>query len=218
MTRATGRVWYAAYGSNLHWPRLRCYLEGGRAQGSCRVHVPASDRRRPRVSLPARLPFPLFFAGASPTWGGGTAFVDPERRDAVTLARLYLVSEEQFGAIVAAEGHRSRVRLPRGTAGRPRWYRVAPGAYGTVVHAGQRDGRPVLTVTGPPPGARLAAPRPAYVRTIAAGLAWTHGLRPDAIVDYLTGVAGVAGTCGRAQLLAATTALPVGTAGAAAHR
>lgn len=195
------RVWYAAYGSNLHWPRLRCYLQGGRAPGARRVHAPAADRRPPRVSVPATLPFPLFFAGPSPTWGGGTAFVDPSRRDALTLARLYLLSREQFAAIVAGEGRHSRVRLPHGPTPTS-WYRVAPGAYGTIAVAGQRDGRPVLTVTGPPPGATLAAPRPAYLRTIAAGLAVSHGCGPHEVAEYLAGIAGVADAYTRDELVA----------------
>lgn len=196
------RIWYAAYGSNLHWPRFRRYLEGGRAAGAGRVHAPAADRRPPRATATATLPFPLLFAGASPTWGGGVAFLDPTRRDALTLARLYLLSAGQFAAVVAGEGYRRSARLPGRGVATPPWYVLAPGAYGTVVFCGQREGLPVLSVTGPPAGARVAAPRPSYLRTVAAGLVETHRLSPSAVADYLRPVPGVAGHYEHAELVA----------------
>lgn len=202
--RTARRVWYAAYGSNLHWPRFRCYLSGGRAVGSAHVHPPCVDRRPPRVDAVATLPFPLLFAGGSPAWGGGVAFIDPARRGASTRVRLYLVTEAQFATVVAAEGHHRHVRLPARTAAAPPAYRVAPGAYGIVVSCGQRQGLPVLSVTGAPRGADPAPPRPAYLRTIAAGLADSHGLSAQAIADYLGPVPGVAGHYGRDALVAIT--------------
>lgn len=210
-TRATRRrVWYAAYGSNLHWPRFRCYLAGGRPPGGTRVHAPCADHRPPAAEIAATVPFPLHFAGASPTWGGGVAFIDPDRRDATTLARLYLITVEQFAAVVAAEGHRRSVRLPALTAGTPCAYRVASGAYGVVVRCGQRHGMPVLSVTGPPAGARAAPPRPAYLRTIAAGLARSHRLSPAGVADYLQPASGIAGHYGRDELVALAAGPPAG--------
>lgn len=197
------QVWYAAYGSNLHWPRFRCYLQGGRAPGGTRFHTPCRDRRPPRCAVPATLPFPLFFAGVSPTWGGGVAFLDPTRQDATTLVCLYLLTREQFAHVVAGEAHRPWVRLPGRHTAAPARYTVAPGRYGTVVTCGQRDGRAILTVTGAPAEAPPAAPRPAYVRTIAAGLADVHGLSAQAAADYLAAVPGVAGAYRHEQLVAA---------------
>lgn len=199
------QVWYAAYGSNLHWPRFRCYLQGGRAPGGSRVHTPCRDPRPPRCSVPDTLPFPLFFAGASPTWGGGVAFLDPTRREATTLARLYLITREQFAGVAAGEAHRTRVSLPGRHTAAPGWYTVAPGRYGTVLRCGQRDGRAVLTVTSTPATIPLAAPRPAYVRTIAAGLEETHGLGPRQAADYLARVPGIAGAYHHDDLVAAAT-------------
>lgn len=206
MRNSGQHVWYAAYGSNLHWPRFRCYLQGGRAPGAARVHRPCTDRRAPRADVAATLPFPLLFAGASPTWGGGSAFIDPGRRDAATRARLYLVTIDQFATVVAAEGHRTRVRLPSRAAATPPWYRVAPGSYGIVVECGQRDGLPVLSVTSTAPGAQPAPPRPGYLRTVAEGLREAHGLSPAAVADYLAPVPGVAGHYGHAALVVAAAA------------
>jgi len=195
------RVWYAAYGSNLHWPRFRCYLQGGRACGSARVHAPCADRRPPLAEAATTLPFPLLFAGTSRTWGGGSAFLDVRRRDASTLARLYLVTDEQFAAVVSAEA-RHRVRLPSPGAGAPPWFRVAPGTYGIVVACGQRYGIPVMSLSGMPGGATTAPPRPSYLGTIAAGLRAAHGLSPRGVADYLAPVPGVAGHYPRDELVA----------------
>lgn len=196
------RVWYAAYGSNLHWPRFRCYLQGGRPSGGAHVHAPCADPRPPRAQTAGTLPFPLFFAGSSPSWGGGVAFIDPTRRDAETLVRLYLVTVEQFAGIAAGEARASRVRLPAPGAGTPPWYRVGPGAYGIVVACGQRGGLPILTVTGPPAHAEATPPRRGYLSTIATGLAETHGLSPPATADYLGGAPGVSGNYRRGELIA----------------
>lgn len=201
-------VWYAAYGSNLHWPRFRCYLAGGRPAGSDRVHRPCADPRPPRATAPATLPFPLRFAGVSPTWGGGIAFLDVRRRDAATRACLYLITRDQFATVVAAEGHRRSVRLPARASAAPPTYRVAAGAYGVVVGCGQRHGTPVLSVTGPPTGAATAAPRPAYLRMIAAGLARTHGMAPGAVAAYLAPTPGIAGHYGHDELLALARGRP----------
>lgn len=207
--RRRQRVWYAAYGSNLHWPRFRCYLQGGRAPGGERVHPPCRDRRPPRAHVAATLPFPLFFAGSSPTWGGGVAFIDPTRRDAETLVRLYLVTVEQFAGITAGETHRPRVRLPARGSGTPPWYRFAPGAYGVVVACGQRTGLPVVTVTSPPARPQPTPPRRAYLATIATGLAETHGLSPSDTANYLGGMPGVSGHYRHEELVAiASGALP----------
>lgn len=193
MTTSSGLVWYAAYGSNLHEPRFRCYLTGGRAAGSARVHPPCADDRSPRATAVATLPFPLFFAGSSRTWGGGNAYIDPDGHDAATRARLYLISVEQFEAVVAAEGHRAPAPLPPPRAGTPATYRVASGDYGVgVLACGQLEGIPVLSVTGPTPDASVTPPRRAYLRTIASGLRHTHALSPQAVADYLAPVPGIA--------------------------
>ena len=66
-------VWYAAYGSNLHVPRLTAYLVGGTPTGSRRTYLGARDPSPPRAVTPVWLPGGLRFAGDSPVWGGGVA-------------------------------------------------------------------------------------------------------------------------------------------------
>ena len=73
-------VWYVAYGSNLSQDRFACYVAGRPAGGRPAQLPGCRDRTPPReiVGLPA--PGPLRFGGLSRVWGGGLAFLDPERR------------------------------------------------------------------------------------------------------------------------------------------
>jgi hypothetical protein len=191
---STDLVWYAAYGSNLSARRFDCYLAGGQPPGSRRFHTPCADPSPPRGTAAATLPHRLYFAGESPTWGGGVAFVDLEPAPGVeTLVRLYLLTRIQFAAVVAGENHTGEVRLPSPRAAAPRWYVAAAGRYGAVLHCGQRDGVPVLTCTMPPrPDTPLAPPVPDYLRTVATGLAEAHGLTAPQAARYLRDVPGVA--------------------------
>ena len=88
-------LWYAAYGSNLARDRFEAYLFGGRPPGATRHYPGARDPRPPRDDRPLLVPGRLFFAGDSPTWGGGIAFYDADARGTV-YARAYRITTEQF--------------------------------------------------------------------------------------------------------------------------
>ncbi len=137
-------VWYAAYGSNLWWPRFRTYLEGGPVpyRPVPRDQAGARDPSPPAADRAWWLPHDLFFAGASPGWGGGAvAFLDPspttgsipkpepgadadpgapvttggdvdEVPDSGTLARIWLITAEQFEDVFRQE---NGLRVPGST-------------------------------------------------------------------------------------------------------
>lgn len=176
-------VWYAGYGSNLSRRRFAHYLQGGTPAGGRRRYTGAADRRPPRDTRPFHLPYRLRFGGASRTWGGGMAFVDTSATGR-TLARLYRISAEQF-ADVHAQENGGDARSTDLTALAPGQHvRAGGGNYPVIVCCGHVDGERVYTFTAarvPAP----AAPRPAYLRTIAAGLAEAHRLQPPEIVAYL---------------------------------
>ncbi|WP_063832400.1 hypothetical protein [Streptomyces novaecaesareae] len=192
-------VWYVAYGSNLHAARLACYLSGGRPDGAARTHPGCRDRRPPRRSVATALAGTLYFAGRSPTWGGGSAFYDPACEPSAlgeVPCRAYLLTAGQFADIAAQEMHRSpgtdldltRV-LADGHA------ELGPGRYETLLHVGDLDGHPLLTFTAPDgvAGAELAAPCAPYLRTLAAGLAESHAWGPWRTAGYLATRPGAAG-------------------------
>ncbi|MFJ2577424.1 histone deacetylase [Kitasatospora aureofaciens] len=190
-----GLVWYAAYGSNLHASRLACYLRGGRPEGGARAQPGCRDPRPPRRDVAAVLPGALYFARESAVWGGGIAFYDPGAGGAMPC-RAYLVTAGQFSDIAAQEMHRppgADLDLARVLArGRDR---LGPGRYETLVCAGTLDGLPLLTFTAPEglAGAELNPPSAAYLRTLAAGLAQSHGWSRRRAAVYLAGRAGAAG-------------------------
>lgn len=192
---ATGRVWYAAYGSNLHLSRLSCYLAGGRPPGG-RVDYPGCrDPRPPQRTRPVTLPGELYFALESPVWTGGTAFYDPDGGGS-TAARAYLVTVGQFADVAAQEMHRPPERdlaldevFAAGRAA------LGPGRYETLVCAGEVAGYPVLTFTAPWRRTEVPGNPPvaSYLRHLAAGLAESHGWSAPRIADYLATRPGAAG-------------------------
>lgn len=181
------QVWYAAYGSNMHLDRLRCYLAGGRPHGGS-IELPGGrDPADPARAVAIEIPGLLYFATESLTWTGGRAFYCPEGAGR-TAARAYLLTAGQFADIVAQEMYRSpaadldlREVL---TTGRTR---LGPGRYETLVRVGTLDGHPILTCTAPWHHTELPGnpPSRAYLRHLAAGLAESHGWTPARIASYL---------------------------------
>lgn len=182
-------VWYVAYGSNLSAQRFGCYLAGGRPHGSLRTYEGCRDPSPPVRATAVWLPGTLRFGGESRVWRGGMAFYGPSGEDRVA-ARAYLVTFAQFGDILAQESRRpagTPYALGEGADGR---HAGLGGTYDTVLHLGDADGAPRLTLAAgdPPPAGPPSAP---YLRTILAGLADGFGLTPDERADYLLRAEGV---------------------------
>jgi hypothetical protein len=192
-------VWYVAYGSNLCVDRFGCYLAGGRPVGSRRTYEGCRDPSLPRRSQPLWLPGSLGFGGESGVWGGGLAFYDPTREGRVA-ARAYLVTFDQFGDILAQESRRpvgTPYALGDGADGR---HRGLGGIYDTVLHLGECDDLPRLTLAAADPPA-ANPPSAGYLRTILAGLADGFGLSDEERVDYLLAAPGVWPAWDRSSLL-----------------
>ncbi len=202
-------LWYAAYGSNLSSERFAHYLGGGRPTGASRHYSGARDGAEPMDDRPIMLPGQVYFAGESPTWGGGIAFYDP---DAVgsAVARAYLLTSGQFSDVASQEMRRPIGRdLPMTALFREsRTAVLGPGRYETLHIVGEIDDLPVVTFTASWEHGHVAlsAPVAAYLRTIATGLAEAHGWPPEQSCDYLLARPGVAPTWSRASLLAVLTA------------
>ncbi|OEU91972.1 histone deacetylase [Streptomyces abyssalis] len=192
---APRKVWYAAFGSNMHRSRLDCYLTGGCPPGGRRAQPGCRDPRPPERALPVMLPGELYFALESPLWTGGTAFYDPGG-EGRTAARAWLVTAGQFADIAAQEMHREpgedldlREVLVSGR------HELGTGRYETLVCAGTLDGHPVLTFTAPWARAGVPGnpPAAAYLGHLASGLAESHGWSGARIGTYLATRPGAAG-------------------------
>lgn len=187
-------VWYVAYGSNMSRRRFLAYLQGGTVDGSSTRERGAADPTPPRASARLVLDRRLRFVGRSRRWGGGVAVLEHRRRARVrTPARAWLIGLEQFTDVLAQENRWDEAPQPRHPEfpDRPGSLVVAGnGLYGAVLVLGRApDGRSVVTLTSPhPPEERPpTAPAPAYVRTIAAGIAESHGGDAAAHLAHLLG-------------------------------
>ena len=186
-------VWYAAYGSNLSRERFLTYVQGGRPAGARRTYRGARDDAPPSAEVAFTMPGRVFFGWESPTWGGGIAFYDSQAGGSV-LSRAYRVTEQQFADVAAQEMHRPIGEdLDLGEVLAHSRQELGPGRYETLHLVGELEGAPVLTFTTRDPSTLESnAPAPAYLRTVATGLAQTHDLDAEAVADYLVGCDGVA--------------------------
>lgn len=171
-------VWYAAYGSNLHRPRLTCYLEGGCPPGSARTYEGCRDASPPRAVVPTSLPGTLRFGGESPVWGGGVAVLDPDG-DGPVAVTAYLLSREQTCDVVAQETRQATGAVTDldGVPGGTGWY--------DDLARHEHEGRPVYALASrtPPVPNRPGA---TYVSMMVRGLMSDHGWSRADCAAYLS--------------------------------
>ncbi|WP_406474097.1 histone deacetylase [Streptomyces platensis] len=212
--RTPARLWYAAYGSNMHLDRLTAYLAGGRPAGGLRSYPGCRDPRGPARTAPVMLPGRLYFATESDVWTGGRAFYDPDAspdqggRRAELPSRAYLLTLSQFSGIAAQEmGREPGEDLDLTEAVTHGRARIGPGRYETLVCAGLLDGDPVVTFTAPwsSQDITMNAPSAAYLRHIAAGIVDSHGWSACRAAAYLAGCPGADGHWTAAEIAALLT-------------
>lgn len=188
---ADGRplVWYAGYGSNMAAERFDCYLRGGIPSGGRWRYPGCRDRRPAHADRAVFLDGAIYFAGRSPTWGGGMAFLDTDAPGR-TPARAWQITLEQFADVCAQEMRREpgSVEVPLDQLIATGRYRLGPGRYETLVHLGDLDGLPMITFTAPD---RIQPPNPpsaAYLAMIVAGLCEAHGWSRKRALERLRAV------------------------------
>ncbi|MGX9788263.1 histone deacetylase [Mycobacterium sp. MMS18-G62] len=184
------RVWYVAYGSNLHAARLNCYIAGGRPPGARRTYVGCRDQSPPRRDIGIRLAGRLTFAGNSRVWGGGMAFYRPHAHGEVA-ARAYLLTFGQLSDVVAQEVRRpvGRELSLDGAAG-PQWSTNSH-TYETLLRLQDRDGLPTFTLTSLQK-TEATTPSASYLRVMLDGLGEAFGWTAHMRARYLLRASGVA--------------------------
>ena len=100
-------VWYATYGSNLLRERFDCYIQGGQPAGAGNTYKGCREKANARETRRVVLPYSLYFAERSKTWGGAIAFIRRSISDARTYGRMYLVTYGQFNDVVRQENGRN---------------------------------------------------------------------------------------------------------------
>jgi hypothetical protein len=188
------RLWYVAYGTNLSSARFRLYLQGGRPVRGSRHHPGSRNPLGPKRDVSLMIPGGIRFVGESSIWGGGMAIYDA-RADGEVAARAYLITAEQFVDILAQE-----MRLEPGLdvdlapVQETGWHTFGPGRYQTLGHLGIHEDFPMLTFTSADiDGHPVSPPSEGYLRTMALGLAESHGWTSTQIGDYLARFPGAAG-------------------------
>jgi hypothetical protein len=191
-----GLLWYVAYGSNRSRDRLRAYLEGavGPPVGTVApsgpgvtgdlatrfgAHRGCGDPTPPRTDRWVVLDRAVTFRGPSRRWGGGVAFLDLEPTPgAATPARAWLLGAAQVADLVAQEARLAAGPDPDALGAVPPGGTLALGGgwYDTVLRLADLDARPAVTVTTAQHLGE-SEPAPAYLATLAAGLAERPGRR-----------------------------------------
>jgi len=192
-------VWYAVYGSNLLKKRFGCYIAGGKPEGSSTEYPGCRDKTPPRENRPTSLKHTFYFAGHSNSWNAATAFVRHASSDALTYARMFLISYGQFNDVIRQENAREvpgAIVVPSydELAHGDRWQINGYRTYGRFLKTGVENGHPVLTLTATEDNFAVGKPSEAYVKTIAAGLDETYPcMRKSEIYDYLGKTEGIRG-------------------------
>lgn len=193
-------VWYVSYGSNLNWERFRCYIEGGTPAGSNKEEVGCVDKAHPLDDQPAVIFYPLYFAQSAARWDNkGVAFIGPtEEPQQETLARRYLITEEQFRHIFDQENNRKLGTKPSVDFQEVIKQKSIPYAesswYGNVVYLGKYNTIPSFTFTsGRDWRLENAANPPAanYLKQLIKGIKDSFQLSPQQIVQYFINKPGI---------------------------
>jgi hypothetical protein len=153
-----------------------------------------------------KIPYRLYFTGASEAWGGSPAFIDTQHSDDHrAFVRGYLIRWQQFEDVVAQENVREVAPITIGNLTEGEMEEIGPGRYETLLCVGERDEVPILTFTAPWRFSTVSPGEPslAYLSMLVAGLREAHELNDGAIVDYLAAAPG----CTRALAHQALAAL-----------
>nr|GMD30842.1 histone deacetylase 5 [Ipomoea batatas] len=152
-------IWYATFGSNMYFPRLRCYIEGGKVEGMQKQCAGAMDKSLPKEIIWKTIPHRLFFGrDHTVTWGhGGVAFLHPESTQDKAYTCLYRITLDQFNDILLQENdpnYDMRAPLFDLTALHSienektiSVEAVKRGWYHNVLYLGKEGGIPILTMT-----------------------------------------------------------------------
>lgn len=173
-----------------------CYIAGGKAPGSQHVNPGSRNKTPPIDKRPISLKWELYFAGYSSWWQGAGAFIRQGPQTALTLGRMYLITDEQFNDVVLQENGRpvngTRLLPPfEKLMQRQDFLLPAIETYGRVIRLGEEERWPVFTFTstGSFP---VGAPSEAYVKIIVSGIRETYpSMSSDGIFNYLARAEGI---------------------------
>ncbi|XP_037476478.1 histone deacetylase 5-like [Triticum dicoccoides] len=212
-------VWYASFGSNMWKPRFLCYIEGGKVDGMSISCFGSHDTSPPRGTMWKTVPHRLFFGRSStPCWGtGGVAFLNPEiNYNDESYVCMYKITLEQFNDVLFQENRLVKDNSEDGKLESPsspliglseiesvssnkalHLEPIKDSWYSNVLHLGEEDGLPILTMTCPSTAVAqhksgelpLAPPSETYSATLIKGLVEGKQLDTHEAANYISGAA-----------------------------
>jgi len=190
-------VWYLGYGSNLEKQRFLCYIVGGQPRGSNKVYDGARDKTPPLFSNKFIINHDLYFSKNSSAWNnGGVAFIDVElSNSAKTLARVYLITRQQFEDVARQETSSDNVLPIAFGQAIQNGFTIfkSPSWYGNVLNIGTKKGCPILALTSENTIQEYVKPDPAYLLTIMRGIHEVFKITPKEMASYFSRKRGVSG-------------------------
>jgi gamma-glutamylcyclotransferase (GGCT)/AIG2-like uncharacterized protein YtfP len=171
-SKNTDLVWYAAYGSNMLYERMMCYLNGGYFRNQGRNHNQCHDTTAPRDKMAYEIPFDMYYGNQSGSWDNmGVSFLDSSK-PGKAYGVAYLISKEQFEHLYKAENG--------GFEPRPDsiWYT-------NKLKLGFHDNIPVMTLTNHKVVGKNQASQK-YLQVLMEGLRENYpNLTDEEIEDYV---------------------------------
>lgn len=202
----TEYIWYASYGSNLLASRFNCYIQGGKPNGSKKTYQGCRNKNPPIDNQETYISSELYFAKKSQTWNdGGVCFISNNfGQSKEALARMYLITKEQFIDVVKQENRNSqdlqidfeKVISEGGIVfKKDAWY-------GKIIYLGNQDDHPIFTFTHEIDIVEKNKPNEDYLKTIIEGIKDTFpNFNEFDIEDYLNSKQGIIGNYTKLQLL-----------------
>jgi hypothetical protein len=168
-------VWYACYGSNLSYKRFLCYIQGGRPEGSLKIHSGCRDKNPPIEIDSLKINYELFFARKSKSWGGGgVAFINPFKikNKKSTICKTYLISKQQFEDVLKQENDTEyELNIDFNDLIKQKTlYVLENGWYSVILFLGYKFKFPVFTITCGKPLPDITIPSEGYLKNILKGL------------------------------------------------
>ena len=206
MTKNTDYIWYASYGSNLLEDRFNCYIQGGKPNGSQRNYPGCRNKNLPIDKEETYISSELYFAKESQTWNnGGVCFISNNfGQSKETLARMYLITKEQFIDIVKQENRNSQeLQIDFEKA-------VIDGGivfkkdiwYGKILYLGNQNNYPIFTFTNEIDIEEKNKPNENYLKIIIEGIKETFpNFNEFDIENYLNSKQGILGNFTKSELL-----------------
>lgn len=201
------KIWYASYGSNMQMERFHCYIRGGQPKGRTDKYEGCRDKTLPEKQEEFYISSRLYFARESKGWNkGGVGFIsnsfDGKNQ---ALARMYLITKEQFADIVKQETkYNGELIIDFGKCiEQGSLIFKDPSWYGNLIYLGEQYGDPIFTFTSKVDFTdQINKPNDTYLKTIVEGIKETFPTFNEFdICDYLLPLDGIKENYKKEQLI-----------------